>query len=255
MTSRELFFDPPRPGPGDYHAHVFRAGESATANPRYVPDYDAGLDEYLAMLDRHGLEWGTLVQPSFLGTDNSLLLEALVSSPDRLRGVVVVDADNPFSTCPKPDDWHKLGVRGARLNLIGMSSPELSNEHWADFVSRMTCLGWHLEIQAKADQLAELEQIIADLPCRVVIDHLGLPDDSDFEAHPLSRLIEMDHLWVKASGRYRSPEGLADTYLCQLLDRGFPRLVFGSDWPHTRFEDAADRAWEWALKPELQPTL
>ncbi len=254
MTAmHELLFDPPCPGPGDYHAHIFRAGESAAAHPRYVPDYDAGLAEYLSVLDQQGLEWGTLVQPSFLGTDNSLLLEALSAQPDRLRGVVVVDETTPAATCADPDSWHTLGVRGVRLNLIGGKAPDLEGSPWTEFLLRMARTGWHLEVQANAEQLRELAPVIPALPCRIVIDHLGLPRNVDFDAHPLSRLIAYEHLWVKASGRYRSPLGCADAFLCALLDRGFTRVVFGSDWPHTRFEGSAEGAWDWALRPELQP--
>lgn len=254
LSTGEFLFDPPQPGAGDYHAHIFHAGLSATANPRYVPDYDASVDEYVDMLGRHGLDWGTLVQPSFLGVDNSLLLETLSSDPGRLRGVAVVDDSDPFMTCTDLDEWHRIGIRGVRLNLIGVNAPDLNTERWVEFLSRMRSLGWHLEIQAKAERLAELEHVIEGLPCRVVIDHLGLPDDPDLDVHPLSRLVGLDHLWVKASGRYRSPKGFADAFLRQLLDRGFTRLVFGSDWPHTRFENAAADAWEWAKRPELQPT-
>nr|CUV26796.1 protein of unknown function [Ralstonia solanacearum] len=39
--------------------------------------YDATLPAYLAQLDAHGLSHGVLIQPSFLGVDNSYLLAAL----------------------------------------------------------------------------------------------------------------------------------------------------------------------------------
>ncbi|MEM5300204.1 hypothetical protein VSR82_39225 [Burkholderia sp. JPY481] len=41
-----------------------------------MPDYDATLDAYLAQLDTHGVSHGVLVQPSFLGTDCSYMLDA-----------------------------------------------------------------------------------------------------------------------------------------------------------------------------------
>ena len=77
----------------DAHAHVFEPGLATVRDARYVPAYAAPLEQYLARLDEHGLERGVLVQPSFLGTDNSYLLAALAREPERLRGVIVVDHD------------------------------------------------------------------------------------------------------------------------------------------------------------------
>ena len=47
------------------------------AGRRYTPDYDASLDDYAALLVENHLGGGLLVQPSFLGSDNSFLLESL----------------------------------------------------------------------------------------------------------------------------------------------------------------------------------
>lgn len=77
----------------DAHAHVFSKDLSLASGRRYSPDYDATVQAYLANLSEHGLSHGVLVQPSFLGTDNRFLLDALAQAPDRLRGVAVVDTD------------------------------------------------------------------------------------------------------------------------------------------------------------------
>ena len=63
-----------------------------------------------------------LVQPSFLGTDNSYLVAALKEQPQRLRGVVVVD---PMIAQSELDDLSTAGVVGVRLNLIGVDLPDL----------------------------------------------------------------------------------------------------------------------------------
>ena len=75
----------------DSHAHVFLRGLQLAPNRRYAPDYDAPLERYLAELDANGVTHGVLVQPSFLGTDNSYLVECLGRAGGRLRGVAVVD--------------------------------------------------------------------------------------------------------------------------------------------------------------------
>ena len=61
----------------DSHAHVFRRGLPLAPVHRHAPDYDALLADYLALLDAHAVSHAVLVQPSFLGTDNSFLLDAV----------------------------------------------------------------------------------------------------------------------------------------------------------------------------------
>ena len=77
----------------DGHAHVFNRALPMEPIRRYTPDRDATVIEYLAHLDEHGFTHGVLVQPSFLGYDNSHLLDALRRHPERLRGVAVVPPD------------------------------------------------------------------------------------------------------------------------------------------------------------------
>ena len=57
-----------------------------------------------------------LIQPSFLGTDNRFMLDALRRYPQRLRGVAVVDASISDTQL---DELEEAGVVGIRLNLIG----------------------------------------------------------------------------------------------------------------------------------------
>ena len=52
-------------GPVDTHAHIFERHMPMAAERRYTPVYDAPLDQYLQMLDEHGIAKGVLVQPSF----------------------------------------------------------------------------------------------------------------------------------------------------------------------------------------------
>src|ERR1700752_4066277 len=75
----------------DAHAHVFVRGLPLAPTRRHAPDYDATLTAYSALLQRHAISHAVLVQPSFLGTDNSFFLDVLKRFPDRFRGVAVVD--------------------------------------------------------------------------------------------------------------------------------------------------------------------
>lgn len=98
----------------DTHAHIFRRGLKLAEVRRYVPDYDATPDDYLRQLKLNGISHGVLVQPSFLGTDNSFLLEALQRQPECLRGIAVVQPNIARSALV---DLDREGIVGIRLNL------------------------------------------------------------------------------------------------------------------------------------------
>ena len=130
----------------DVHAHVFSPDRPFAAGARYVPDYAAGLEEWFALQDAAGVTHGVLVQPSFYGTDNSMLLAALAAHPRRLRGVVVV---NPGVDRAILKRWDAAGVRGIRLNLWGGASiPPLDSADWQSLFEVIGSLGWHVELHA-----------------------------------------------------------------------------------------------------------
>jgi len=107
----------PRVTAVDCHAHVFRRDLPMPDRRRAPAGYDATVDDYLRQLDANGLSHGVLIQPSFLGTDNSYFLKALRAWPKRLRGVVMLDPGTDERTLAELD---ALGVRGLRLNLVGL---------------------------------------------------------------------------------------------------------------------------------------
>jgi len=231
-------------GPADCHAHIFRRGLALAEGRRYTPDYDAALLDYLARLDVHGLAHGVLVQPSFLGTDNSFLLEALKAEPERLRGIAVVDPGSAPEALAAMD---RGGVVGIRLNLAGAALPDLRAGAWPACLARAAALGWQVEVLRAAGDLPPLVEALLEAGVDVVVDHFGLPDpelgvdDPGFRG--LLDLAGSRRVWVKLSGRYRNGPGVADAAVPLLREAfGLDRLVWGSDWPHTRFEAGMDYA-------------
>ena len=66
-----------------------------------------------------------ILQPSFLGFDNSYLFEALRAQPGRFRGVPWVSPSVSVSN----DDWEtlqRIGVRGLRFPIYGLPTPQWS---------------------------------------------------------------------------------------------------------------------------------
>lgn len=234
----------------DTHAHVFTRDLSVAAQRRYTPDHDALPADYLAQLDAHGVSHGVLVQPSFLGTDNSYLVQALRDHPDRLRGVAVVD---PLTSPAELAELDGAGVVGMRLNLIGLPTPPLSSMPWRSLLNRVNNLGWHVEVHAPAERLAEMLPDLLAAGCRVVVDHFGRPGAAN-GITPLLRHADTARVWVKLSAPYRNwtddDAGRAGArHAARLLAGAFGagRLLWGSDWPHTehrhRARYADSRAW------------
>jgi len=231
----------------DCHAHVFRRDLPMPDRRRAPSGYDATIDDYLSMLDAHGMSHGVLIQPSFLGTDNSYLLAALRAHPDRLRGVAVVE---PGIAGAKLQAMADAGVVGIRLNLIGLATPDFGSPAWVDLLRGLRDLRWQVEVHQVAGKLEPVLEPLLAADLDVVVDHFGRPDAALGVDDPGFRYLlstgRSRRVWVKLSGAYRNGAqgGGEATALAAMpllkASHGLDRLVWGSDWPHTLFERTAD---------------
>jgi len=225
----------------DSHLHVFDAGR-AQPQARYVPAYDATLAKWQEAAGPMGVRRGVLVQTSFLGTDNSRLIEELSRNPEMLRGVAVV---GPGCAAAELARLHAAGIRGIRLNLAG-GSHDMEPWSGADALwDGLFAMGWHLELHTDIGELSGvLQRVPAHLP--VVVDHMGKPDSVshiDPSVKALVRRARHAPVHVKLSGAYRlggrDPVALARLWTEEL---GVQHLLWGSDWPCTNHESEADYA-------------
>jgi predicted TIM-barrel fold metal-dependent hydrolase len=232
----------------DSHAHVFRRGLPLAPVRRHTPDYDALLADYLKVLDAHAVSHAVLVQPSFLGTDNRFLLEALRACPQRLRGVAMVD---PSVSERELDALAAGGVCGIRLNLVGLAIPDFARAEWQALFARIRAVDWHVELHRESRDIAVAAQPVLDAGCKLVVDHFGRPEavpganDEGFAW--LLRASESGRVWVKLAAAYRTwpdQRGAAAREAARTLLHAFgaERLVWGSDWPHTQHREFADYA-------------
>ncbi|KAJ0109140.1 hypothetical protein J7T55_002332 [Diaporthe amygdali] len=204
-----------------------------------------------------------IVQPSIYGYDNTCLLDALRAfGPTRARGVVAFDPEvTPPSTLR---EWHKLGVRGVRLNLRSTGNTMDHAEMEAvlrSYADAVRPLNWVIQLYIPLEMVKILEQIMPTLGVRICIDHMGAPDLSAPPKTPrldpyslngfssLVRLLQGGNTYVKLSAPYRLSKGRdyirdVDTVARELIRvAGRTRAVFASDWPHTRFEGLDIRPW------------
>jgi len=245
----------------DTHAHVFMRGLKLLDARRYTPDYDVTVEDFLCRLDDNGLSHGVLVQPSFLGSDNSFLLSALQAYPQRLRGIVMVEPNIDHDDLLR---MAEVGVVGIRLNLVGGAPlPNFSKQPWINLLHRLADLNWQVELHREACDLPALIAPLLDAGVRVVVDHFGRPDpasginDAGFQY--LMDVARTRRVWVKLSGSYRNGgaeagEHIALDALPLLLDAFGPdRLLWGSDWPHTQFEADVVYQHAWTQLRRLLP--
>jgi predicted TIM-barrel fold metal-dependent hydrolase len=234
----------------DTHAHVFTRALRAAPDARYVPTYDATPAEYLRELDLNGVDSGVLVQPSFLGTDNRHLMQALACAPGRLRGVAVIDEGTGEAELAR---LHAAGIRGLRVNPFQRSArPQLRSAAWRALLARIAALGWHVVVHEEGDALIDLLGQLHDCPAPLVIDHLGRPGVDASRNAAVERAVlrhaERGVVFAKLSAPYRGDAApmarAAARYLGAL---GARQLLWGSDWPWPNFEGrhgyAAMLAW------------
>jgi predicted TIM-barrel fold metal-dependent hydrolase len=226
----------------DCHVHVVGPGDRYPQLPTRVFLADiATLDTLRRLGAARGVTRFVIVQPSFYGADNSLLLESLDALGGDGRGVAVVDPSAPQAQL---DDLARRGVRGVRLNLYspaGRADARPMHETFAILAAVARRMRWHVEVIAPLDVLARYADVLAGSPVPVVIDHYGVYGDAPpehAEAQRLLELLRLPHVWMKLSAPYRvSPDPLAtrpdQRWLDAIRSSAEERCVWGSDWPHT----------------------
>lgn len=225
-------------GACDCHIHIYdKTVPLAPTATGEAPGW-AGLDAYRAVKQRLGLSRAVVVQPTAYGTDNRVTLAAVAAlGAERTRCVVTV---GPGIAEAELERMHEAGARGARFHML--PGGELPWEALEEVAARIAPLGWHIQVQMDGRSLAERAPLLADLPCAVVIDHVGKflePVETD---HPgfraLLRLIERGRTWLKLSAPYEVSREGAPRYadvsrLARAAVKAAPeRMIWGSNWPH-----------------------
>ena len=227
----------------DAHAHVMRRDLPLASERHSAPKRDVTVDEYIAVLDHHGISHGVLTAPSFYGTDNRLLLAALDAYPARLRGTVIVAPDIDAETLSEMD---RRGVVGIRLNWVRRASlPDVASAEYRRLFAAVRDLGWHVEIFLEGPKLAAVLPQVRDSGVNVVLDHFAAPDSALGTTDPGFREalkgVGAGDTWVKLSAPYRLGGADPQRYVDALLDAGGARqLVWASDWPFVSHEDAIE---------------
>lgn len=230
----------------DCHFHVIAAPERypMLAGRSYTPA-PASLGQWQEALGPCGVTHGVVVQPSFYGTDNRVLLAALDEGRGRLVGVAAVGAD------VMEDELHRLarsGVRGVRMAHFEAGDPRAMGgfvpfRAFDALEPRLAEHGLHLQLFTDGRLLPGIADRILRSRVPVVIDHMGRTPAALGATHvgiaTLIRLMSDGPVWVKLSGIANISDAAPDyedarTVHEALLAGRVDRLLWGSDWPHTK---------------------
>lgn len=225
-------------GSCDTHFHVFEPGFTHVADPLYsFPD--ATLTQYRQLCEVLGIGRMVVVQPTFYGTDNSVILDVLRRVGPACRGVVRIEDDISDTEL---DRFHDLGVRAIRLDLFARAT--WPTDDLIAYIRRMAGRarprGWHIQFYSPGTVIRDLLPFLADLEDTFVIDHMGYMVDSDgltgSDFDRLLGVLEQGHCWIKLSGPYRvakkKPLSHVEPMGRALVATRPDRLIWGSDWPH-----------------------
>jgi len=210
--------------------------------------------DILAKAQRNSVGRVVLVQMSYYGFDNSLMLDAIKYYPSRFRGIAVIDVDQK-----RPAEMMRRlarsGVRGFRVLALDSAARPLDR---TGLKTMLACGGSdNLAIcfLTSPEFLPGIGSLCAQFPeTPIVIDHMarigmnGAIRSSDVEA--LCRLAKHPRTMVKISafyalGRKRPPhDDLAPLIRSLLTAFGPSRLMWGSDSPfqlmHETYHDSID---------------
>ena len=221
----------------DCHFHIFGPFDKFPLDPGRQYEPPLGLiEDYLALAATVGLERMVIVTPSPYGTDNRVTLDAIERfGRRRAVGVAVIDERWEHAELQRLAD---AGIRGVRFNLVSGNGTPV--EQLQAMARRLAPLGWHIQVYADGQTLADIAPVLAALPVPVVVDHVGGVKAALGTGHPqfqaLLRLLDSGNAWVKTCSYRASSAGhpWADTgpNVQALVAAAPERCVWGTDWPH-----------------------
>jgi 2-pyrone-4,6-dicarboxylate lactonase len=205
---------------------------------KYTP-VDAPKEKLFALRGFLGLDRNVIVQATCHGTDNAALVDALVNSGGKARGVAVI---NEATSRKELEALDKAGVRGVRFNFLKRLADFTPRDVLERIAARVAPLGWHIVVYFEMPDLPELESFFTSLPTAVVVDHMGRPDVRKGPDHPenqryLRLLDKHENFWSKVSGPERltvagAPYDDVVPFARTLVERYPERVLWGTDWPH-----------------------
>lgn len=224
----------------DCHAHIIDPVRfPLTGEKGYKPKADetGTCEQYVEVLDRHGVHGGLLVQLSGYGTDNSVLVDAMQRHPQRFKAIGVVDADIRDRSL---ETLISAGLVGVRFNLVSYDRYALASPEGRRLLERLRALGLFAQVFADDDQWSAIAAVARQTGVKLLVDHFGIRNlaagtgQAGFQAvlalarDGIAAVKLSAPFRVSADADYRDLDPIVDVLLNEV---GPGSLMWGSDWP------------------------
>ena len=240
-------------GAVDAHCHVFGPGAEFPFAPerKYTP-CDASKHQLYALRDHLGFAKNVVVQATCHGADNRAMVDALLNSGGKARGVATVKRS---VTDGELQAMHDAGVRGVRFYFVKRLVDFTPKDVLLEIATRIKAWGWHVVIYFEAVDVPELWDFFTALPTTVVVDHMGRPNVNQAVDGPEFALFmkfmqQHANVWSKVTCPERlslagpaALNGQRNAYrdvvpFARHVVETFPdRVLWGTDWPHPNLKD------------------
>ena len=239
----------------DAHAHIWSANMPVSSSAWFRPDQAFTAEQYLQVLDAHGVHFGVIAGISIFGYYNDYMIGQL-RRHKRLRGTAIVPPGTDLYTLER---MKADGVVGVRLQLTRQQLPDLSGDEYLLLFRRLADLDMHIEVVVEGPRWPQVLPLLESSGANIVIDHFGHPDPGQgtdcagFQA--VLRSVQRGRTWVKLSapfrltwaapGQARDPRSVtlaSQVAQCLLKEAGTQRLVWGSDCPFVGHESSVTYA-------------
>jgi 2-pyrone-4,6-dicarboxylate lactonase len=255
-------FKPPA-GAVDAHCHVFGPEAKFPFAPKrkYTP-CDAPKETLWQRRDFLGFDKNVIVQATCHDTDNRALVDALVTSNNRAKGVAFVDesfTDEQFK------ELDHAGVNGVRFNFIKRLVDSTPKDVLQRVATRIAKLGWHVVVYFEQADLAEMGPFLTSLPTTLVFDHMACPDvkrgvdNADFQN--FLRFLDVNqNCYTKVTCPERftiagPPYDDVVPFARAIVERFPDHVLWGTDWPHPNMKnEAPDDGVIVNMIPKIAPT-
>jgi 2-pyrone-4,6-dicarboxylate lactonase len=205
-----------------------------------------------ALRDHLGFAKNVVVQATCHGADNRAMVDALLHSGGKARGVATVKRS---VTDAELQAMHDAGVRGVRFNFVKRLVDFTPKDELLEIATRIKAWGWHVVIYFEAVDLPELWDFFTALPTTVVVDHMGRPNVNQAVDGPefalFMKFMQLhENVWSKVTCPERlslaGPAALNGERMAyrdvvpfaRHVVETFPdRVLWGTDWPHPNLKD------------------
>ena len=239
----------------DTHVHVIARDDAryplrpSGIGSQWYREHPVTVEEFTVTADAAGVARAVLVQAhGAYNADNTYVLDAVASAPDRFAGVVVVDPDDADPAGRLRELATHPGCQGVRLFGIGPEPPAwFDGDVGAALWDTAAELGLRVVATLLAPELPRLAAMLRRRPdVPVVLDHCGFPDLQDAPhlagADALLALADHPGLHLKVTSHVLEAAGAHAPAFVELVAGRFgaDRLLWGSDYPQTHDRSYAE---------------